>query len=133
MAESKLGQIVSVTVGGILLFALMGSLVSCGLNAVNEARNPELAVQRRDAEAASRAANLREEAVRTAEKKARDAEHTATMRAYAERARENEKRCIRQLGPEECRRIYRPTAEETAAQLAIVERAGRVAEAYRDE
>lgn len=127
-----MGQIVSTTVGGILLFALVGSLVSCGFNAVNEARHPELAAQReRKAEEVS-AANRREQIARIAEKEARDAEHAKKMRGFAEQARENENRCIRQLGYEECRRIYRPTAEETAAQLAIADRASRIAEAHQD-
>lgn len=137
MAESRLGQLVGNAVGGILLFALLGSLGSCAFTAigqsVNHARHAELAAQRRAAEAAAITASRREDRARVAAAESRKAEHEEKMGEYAERARDNENRCIREMDYETCRRIYRPTAAERAREQAVVERAARIAEAYRDE
>lgn len=137
MAESKLGQFVGNTVAAILVFALVGSLGSCAFGAIgrsiNDARHPELAALRRANEAADLATNRREEQARIAADGARDAEHERKMRELAEQARENENRCIREMDYETRRRIYHPTAAEKAAEQAVVERAARITEAYRDQ
>lgn len=54
----------------------------------------------------------------------------ADRRAAAKRDKENS--CIREFDYETCRRIYNPTAEELEAQIAISQRANRIAEAYSD-
>lgn len=53
------------------------------------------------------------------------------MRDLAARARERENLCIQRLDYDTCRRIYRPTGEESIAQQEAADRAARVAEAYR--
>lgn len=135
MAESKLDRVVGNAAGAILLCALVGSLGSCAFAAIgqgiNDARHPEQAAQRRAHEAAAVVAARQEEQERLDAAVARRAEHDRTMAALAEEARENEKRCIRQMDYETCRRIYRPTAAEMAAEQAIVDRAARIAEAHR--
>ena len=137
MPESKLGQFVGNAVAAILLFALVGSLGSCAFGAIgrsiSDARHPELAAQRRASEAAEMAANRREEQARIAASEARQSAHERKMRDYAEQARENENLCIRQMDYETCRRIYHPTPAERAAEQAVVERAARISEAYRDQ
>lgn len=144
MAQSKLDQLVRNTLAGMILLTLLLGMAGCAFNligrTISEARHPELAVQRRADEAAKRAAIERDvdegrqrEERRLKAEEARRAAHDEIMRGYAERARENENRCIRQMDYETCRRIYRPTSAEKAVDAAAIERAQRIAEAYRDQ
>lgn len=132
MSESKAGQMAGTAVGAILLFALLGSVVSCGVSAVSDARHPERRAERRSEEAAKSESNRRQEEARKAEDAARRAEHALVMDRYAQEARANENRCLREMDYETCRRIYHPTAAERAAEQASVDRAARIAEAYRE-
>jgi flagellar biosynthesis/type III secretory pathway M-ring protein FliF/YscJ len=94
-----------------------------------QAAHPERAEQRRQVELAEA---QRQATVAQAEEAA-----IASRRAERERRddeqRQRENRCIRQMDYETCRRIYHPTPAETAAEQAVVERAARIAEAYRDQ
>lgn len=107
---------------------LWGSAVVIG-SAYEQAFHPERVEVRRQAEATR---TQQREVVVQAEAAAEAARDAARDKRDREQ-RQRENACIRQLGYEECRRIYHPTSEERAAQAAITERAGRIAEAYRDQ
>lgn len=125
----------------VVLLAIVWSVGSCAVRAYEEANGPEAQAKRRAEAEAQQIAHERrmaayDEQIRTSELRRaeleREAQHYAELnRAAAARKRENENNCIRRLGYEECRRIYNPTTAELEAQLAMADRASRVAEAYR--
>ncbi|RYY22560.1 MAG: hypothetical protein EOP62_22900 [Sphingomonadales bacterium] len=137
MTETKLGQLVGNTVAAVITLALLAMLGSCVFSAIgrgiDDARHPELAAQRKAQAAAEIVETQRKEQARIADEEARRAAHAQTMRDLSARARESENRCIQRMDYETCRRIYRPTREESIAQQAQAERAARIAEAYRQE
>lgn len=107
---------------------LWGSAAVIG-SVYEQAFHPERVEVRQQAEAIK---TQRREAIVQMEAAADGARDGAREQRDREQ-RQRENTCIRQLGYEECRRIYHPTSEERAAEAAITERAGRIAEAYRDQ
>lgn len=107
---------------------LWGSAVVIG-SAYEQAFHPERVEVRRQAEAVR---TQQREAVVEAEAAAETARRAEREQRDREQ-RQKENACIRELGYDACRRIYHPTAEERAAEMAVVERANRIAEAYRDQ
>lgn len=82
---------------------------------------------------AESAANDREAADKAATELAANEARYAEAERRAAAKREKENACIREFDYETCRRIYNPTTEEIEAQIAISQRANRIAEAYRDQ
>lgn len=94
-------------------------------------RDPKGYAARQEAAAAEYAAEQKQQADKAAaEEAAKQARYAEAERRDAEQ-REKENACIREFDYETCRRIYNPTTEELKAQIAISQRANRIAEAYR--
>lgn len=115
--------------GVVALVAFVWLSVVVVKNSYVQAFHPEIVEQQRQEQAVE--ARKKQEVA-----DAQAAAEAAKDRERANRDREQrrlENQCIRELGYEACRRIYHPTAEERAAERAVVDRASRIAEAYRDQ
>lgn len=119
--------------GWLVVIVLGGATIHYVGLGIEMMRDPQAYRERQLAAIADAEANERAVADKAAADLAADEARRAEKVRYEAEQREKENSCIRELDYDTCRRIYQPTREELEAQLAISQRANRIAEAYQGQ